>query len=335
MNIKFHRIDRLYDMHSAMFHIEMERTYRDGRVLQSHHIKDLEEQVASLCNRRHAVLVGSCTDALSFALIALGIDFGDLVIAPSFTFPATHTCIERLQGEKFLVRQEDRYFQMDLDYLENECFNELRHAKAIIVANLFGQMSNMDRLNAIAEKYHIPIIEDAAQSFTSMWDARPAGSFGEVSCISFDPTKIIPAFSTGGMLLTDNPHIADNVRFYRYKNFGCNSQMSTFQVKILLYWLGFIDLWENKRRNIATEYTCRLAPFVETPETLPLSKHVWHKYVIKAKDRDKLQKHLLDNGVETKLHYAPHPSVLSLPIYPHLRTDEVEYVCEKIIEFYS
>ena len=332
--IKFHRIDRLYETHKNIINDIVVKTYSTGQVLKGPALEKLEDRIAQMTERKYAVALGSCTDALSLALVTLGLGYGDRIAAPAFTFDASYTCITRVGATRVIVPSEWDFFMMDLERLEAVLKGGV---KALVCVNLFGQMMDMARVVELASRFRVLVVEDAAQSFTSSHGVRPAGSFGEISCISFDPTKIVPAFSTGGMAVTDDKEHAQMLRYYSYKNYGCNSQLSSLQAEIILYWLNFIDIWEDMRRKIANKYMVGLVPVSEI--TLPKvhndTKHVWHKFVIKAKKRDKLKKYLLEKGIETKVHYAPNKEVLSLPIYPHLYDYEIKRVIKWIKAFYS
>ncbi len=330
--IKFHRIDRLYEIHRKPIQDLMDKTYSSGQVLQGKAVQRLEERIASMCDRKYAIAVGSCTDAISLSLMALKVNKYDTVLVNDFTFDAPKTCILRMGAYPIKCPMENEYFQMNLDKFTEVIRAEMR---AIIAVNLFGQIQDMDRIIEASNNNGVPIIEDAAQSFTSQWCGRPAGSFGDISCISFDPTKIIPAFSTGGMALTDNKSLASDIRYFHYKNYGCNSQLSTFQAELILYWLDFYKEWEVRRREISLKYHVGLTiPGIQLPKTHPFSLHIWHKFVIKAERRDELKLFLANNGIETKVHYYPHPEVLSLPIYPTLEDNEIIKVIECIRRFY-
>lgn len=331
--IKFHRIDRLYNTYRPKVIGLLDKVYRSGQVLQGKSITELESKIALLTQRKYAIAVGSCTDALVFSLMSLGIKVNDVVLVTDFTFESSKTCILRLNAIPRYCPIENDYFMMDLRALEKLLTPSI---KVLIVVNLFGQMQDMDKILMLANKQGIRIIEDAAQSFTSSWCGRSAGSFGDVSCLSFDPTKILPAFSTAGMVVTNDGKIANDIRYFRYKNYGCNSQTSTFQAELLKYWLGYLEEWEIERLHIARRYMRELKGVKEIvlPKTHSLSTHIWHKFVIKAQKRDELKLYLAKQGIETKIHYFPHPQVLSLPIYPWLEDKEVDRVIENIRRFY-
>lgn len=332
--IKFCRLDRLYEAHRQSINAIVERVYSKGQVLGGESVRRLEERVAIMCDRKYAVAVGSCTDALSLSLLASEVKAKDYVAVNDFTFKASKSCISRVGAYRILCPREDDYYGMDIKTLKERVRNF--KPKAIIAVNLFGQMANMEEIIDIARANKCIVIEDAAQSFTSGYDGKPAGSWGDVSCISFDPTKIIPAFATGGMVLTDDEKARDSVKYTHYKNYGSNSQMSTLQAEILLYWLGFVEEWEKRRAEIAEKYIKEFSGIkgIILPKTYLLSKHVWHKFVIRAEKRDGLKYYLHEEGIETKIHYEPNKEVLSLPIYPTLQDEEVEWIIEKIKRYY-
>ena len=333
--IKFCRLDRLYQIHKQAIDDIVKKIYSGGQVLGGKSIAMLEERIAEMCNRKYALAVGSCTDALSFSLLAYGIGRDDYVIVNDFTFEASKSCIKRVGAKIITCPMENNYYGMDIERLDD--LAKEYNPKAIIAVSLFGQMADMDEIMDIARDNECKVIEDAAQSFTSAYDSVPAGSWGDVSCLSFDPTKIMPAFATGGMILTDDRITAQEVERFHYKNYGSNSQMSTLQAEILLYWLAFLEIWEKKRQVIATKYIRGLSGVKEIvlPKVNSLSTHVWHKFVIRAKMRDELKGYLFEEMIETKIHYMPNKEVLSLPIYPTLTDKEVEWIINRIKKYYS
>lgn len=329
--IKFSRLDRLYQRHTKEILEIVDNVYSTGQVLKDKQVKALEERIASMCNRKYAVALGSCTDALYQAVYATGLS-GKTIAVNDLTFEASKSCIRRAHGRKIEI-VPDKNYQLDIASLKSLLKSEV--IEGLICVNLFGQMGDMEEITNLCNDFNITLIEDAAQSFTSSWKGKPAGSFGDVSCLSFDPMKILPAFATGGMLLTDNKEIADSARKNSYRVYGTNSQLSTLQAALLLYFIDFLPVWERELKEIAKEYKKGLQGIVDLPQEEPNSNHIWHKFVIETDDRDNLMKYLAENGIEAKVHYEPYKRVLSLPIYPWLHNSEVDYIIDKIKEFCS
>lgn len=364
--VEFFALSKLFEQHRKPILEIVERVYSKGKVLQGDEISSLESEIAKFTSREYAVAVSSCTDALYFALLGSGIGPKDEVISTAFSFVASGSCIPRVGAKPVFVDIEPDYYMMDLGRLK-KCIT--KKTKAIIVVNLFGQMMDMDRVIKFADENGLIVIEDAAQSLGARFKNKPAGSSGKAGCISFDPTKVISAFSTAGMVATDDDELARFIRKIRYhgkedgkfKMIGYNSQIPSLQAAILSYELKFIEGWEKRRTKIANMYINELADVkhVELPKLNPGSSHTYHKFVIKAKNRDALRKALEENSIQTKIHYqTPLPfqpcmkpfvndlgafpvakricqEVLSLPIYPTLCDTEVKKITDTIIQFYS
>jgi len=323
--IKFHRIDRQIQQHWEALEDRIKEV-KNGQALGGEAITKLEQQVAKLTARKYALCVGSCTDALSLSLLGCGIGAGDEVLVTPFTFPASYTCIDRVGATKVFLPVDKNTLHIDIDRIEEFITPK---TKAIIVVNLFGDMMDMDKLGAVIRKHKgIYVIEDAAQSFTG----RGAGSYGDVSCISFDPTKVVPCiFGTGGMILTDCDLIYHKVSTLHYKNAGTNSQMGTIDASICSFWLDIQHQLHVMRNFIAETYKNNFRGVVPI-----MDNDINHKFVIRPFHRDRLKNYLAEKGIETKIHYPSDEikDVLSLPIYPTLRNDELEYIIKCVKEFY-
>jgi len=235
---------------------------------------------------------------------------------------------------------------------------------------MFGNILDYDKLHTIATFWNpnnpITIIEDAAQSFGAKYRGKPSGSLGDISVLSFDPTKNLPNYGSGGMILTDNVDLATFCKDIRnnakeeFSVVGTNSRMSEADCAQLLVKLNYFDQWQTRRQEIASYYIERLVQLVDPVQPGPDVDHAWHKFVVRVPDRDRLQTYLLDHGVETRIHYA-RPLTdyeaafdyfdfareffvgarahciesLSLPIYPELTDAEVEYIADLVVRFYS
>lgn len=368
MNIPFFGIDRLYANHAKDILKAVDTVFTHGKVLMGPEVEDIEKDISLYCNRKYAVTVGSCTDALYFALLSGGIGKGDEVLITSFSFVASVSAILRAEAIPVFVDIDPKYYMMDLSDLERKV---TRKTKAILAVNLFGQTLPMDRLEEIAKKHNLVLIEDTAQSLGGKWRGRPAGSMGLISCISFDPTKIVGAFGNGGVLLTDDEGIHENAVKLRYhgKNMksgefeilGYNSRLATSQAAILRYQLKHLDFWSQKRREIADFYKKELEDLggLQLPEVQDGCDHIFHKFVMQCNARNDLRAHLADAGIKTMIHYNKalfeHPMldhydhrkknvsvvhdiiarVLSLPIYPELKDEEMRYITDSIKAFYA
>lgn len=338
-----------------------------GQALQGAAVLGLEQAFASLCDRRFAVSVASCTDALTYSLQAVDIQAGDEVLVTDFSFVASAASIVRAGARPVFVDIDPRSYHMDLDAAASAITDK---TKAIVLVHLYGGMVNPDAAEQFASSHGLHLIEDAAQACGAAWEGRPAGSLGIASCFSFDPTKLLAAPGSGGMVLTDDERLAARIKRLRYHGksddgdfveTGNNSQLPTLAAEVLRFKLARMPEWKKLRRSIADRYIDRLGPLGLVEDNASSSvDHCYHKFVIRSDRRDALAAHLEENGIETKIHYATplhqhtcfkagspaednrfrHAStcantVLSLPIYPFLSDDAVEHVCNSIGQFFT
>jgi len=369
MDIPFFGLDRQYKRYKEDFMDIADKVWSSGQVLQGQAVSDMEKTLGQLCNRKYAVAMGSCTDALAFALMAAEVKPGDEVLITSFSFFASTSPILRVGAIPRYIDIEPDYYMMNPSLLDGLV---TRSTKAILAVHIFGQTLPMDEIEAFAHRHNLVLIEDAAQALGSRDGKRRAGSMGLVSCLSFDPTKVIGSFSSAGALVTDDAHVAEmaqSLRYHgrnpatrRYELLGFNSQLSTEMAAMLDFKLARLDSWIKERDHIAQVYLNGLSAIsqVSLPKTRPGSSHNWHKFVIRAANRDQLAQHLKNQGIETMIHYpkalcdeplvqelklAPEAvnvpqaretalNVISLPIYPELNEDEAGYVVDQIGRFY-
>lgn len=368
MDIGFFDIDKVYKEHKEEINLAIEKVLTSGKVLMGPEIEELENVVANYCNRKYAVATGSCTDALFFAITGSGINKGDEVLVTSYSFIASVSPILRIGAIPVFVDIDPNSFMMNLDDLKSKITNK---TKAIVAVHLFGQCLPIDELEEIATENNLILIEDAAQSLGSYYNSRSAGSMGIASCISFDPTKVIGAFGNGGILLTDDENMFKVVSKLRYhgKNIetgefeilGYNSRLSSYQAALLLIQFNHLDSWIEKRNKIAELYNDELKEIDEitVPQVDGKTIHIYHKYVMKVERRDQLKEHLMQNGIKTMIHYKKTlfenelfnqykyfsqdiivatkitKQVLSLPIYPSLKIEEIKHITESIKDFYK
>ncbi len=368
MKVPFYGLDREFRRYREKYLSIADGVWSSGRVLQGSEVAALESTVAEICGRGHAVAVGSCTDALAFALMAHGIGAGDEVLVTSYSFVASVSPILRVGAVPRFVDIEPDHYMMDLDSLAGGLTERTR---ALLAVDLFGQSMPVEEVERFARTHGLILIEDAAQALGSYDGARQGGSIGHTSCLSFDPTKVVGSFSSAGALLTDDPEIAEQVRMLRYHGrgpvsreyelLGYNSQLASDMAGILCYKLTLMNEWERARVRIAETYAAELSDLeqVKLPFARPGSHHIFHKFVMRAERRDELKRYLQDRGIDTMIHYpmplcdlanlrtsVPHqPSVpvaratskevLSLPIFPELTEDEVQYVAAAVRAFYA
>jgi dTDP-4-amino-4,6-dideoxygalactose transaminase len=325
----------------------------------------LEEEIAGLYNVAHGVGVASGTDALILALRACGVQAGDEVLLPSFTFVATGSAVSALGARPVFADIRPETYNVNPSELERRVTPRTR---AIIAVHLYGLAADMDPILAFAKTRSLPVVEDNAQAIGAFYKGRRTGSFGDVACLSFYPTKNLGAYGDAGMIVSNSPEIAARLR--RLRNHGqtvkylssepgLNSRLDEIQAAILRVKLRHLPDWQSARRSNAAEYTRLLqqVPGVMPPLEPEGFAHVYHQYTIRVEQRDGLQQHLAARNIGSTVYY-PHPlhlqplysslgykpgdfphaeraaqEVLSLPMYPELRKEQIARVVESIAEF--
>lgn len=324
-----------------------------------------EQEFAAYCGVRCAVGVDSGLSALELCLRALDIGPGHEVITASHTFIATVSAISFAGARPVLVDINPDTYTLDHRQLEAAVTTR---TKAIIPVHLYGQPADMNEIVRVAVKYGLHVVEDACQSHGAIYHGRRVGGLGTAACFSFYPGKNLGAYGDGGMLVTNNIDLADKVRMlrnygqsdkYRHVFLAYNRRLDTIQAAVLRVKLRHLDAWNRNRVNLAKLYDELLkgSGDVTLPPCAPGRTHVYHLYVIRHPNRNRLQAHLKKQGIETGLHY-PVPvhlqpcysgfgwlpgslpvseeaarSVLSLPMFPEMTYEQVEYVCNAITEF--
>ncbi len=340
---------------------EAMRVLISGQSLQGVDIARLEQRVADMVDRDQSIAVGSATDGLFFALRALGIGPGDSVLVPALSFIASASCIIR-SGAKPIFVDVDATGQIDLTVAETQITS---NTKAILAVHLYGNMLDPIKLLDFATAHELLIVEDAAQAFGASYAGRPAGSLGNASVFSFDPTKVIGAPGSGGLVMVDDD-LGARIKALRYhgktsKGFaslGFNSQMSTLVAAILNLKLDRNVAWTVERQRIATVFD---KSFEALPVTLTHSpesvNNVRHKYTILTEQRDGLSQYLAETGIPTRSHYGrilpdepmfmssanqDFPSArqiaettLSLPIHAYLTNEEVNRIVSAVTHFFE
>lgn len=303
-----------------------------GRYIGGPVVESFEEQFAQAVGVERCVACNSGTDALYLALRAVGVGPGDEVITTPFTFIATAETIALAGATPVFVDVEQESFNLDLSQVEAAITPK---TKAIIPVHLFGRPVDMTRLMAIAQSHHLRVIEDCAQAAGATWAGSPVGSWGDVGCFSFYPTKNLAACGDGGALTTQDGAIGDRVRLlrdhgrrsgYLYEVTGVNSRLDALQAAILTIKLKYLAQWNQQRREVADRYHHLLAsvPGIVLPQDLEGGESVWNQYTIRIKEqqgpdseyRDRVQLRLREQGVITSVYY-PLPLHLQ-PVYEDL-----------------
>jgi len=332
-------------------------------------VSALEEEIASYCDTKYALGVGSGTDALQLALIACGVKHGDEVITTPFTFIATTEVITQCEAVPIFVDIDPETYNIDPALIESKITGK---TKAILPVHLFGQTVDMGAILELAQKYNLRVIEDCAQALGSKYKGKKVGSLGDIGCLSFFPSKVLGAYGDGGMVVTNNPEIAEEVNILR--NHGCrekyyhlipgfNSRLDELQAAILRVKLKCLNQWIAQRRQKASRYSKLLGEIdgIEPPYASPHGYHIFNYYTIclrgAKKSRDELQSFLASKGIATAIYYPlslhlqeVHKSlgykmgdfpvseeaqdqVLSLPMYAEISEAQVEKVVSEIKEY--
>ena len=326
-----------------------------------------ETAFAAFCGSRFSAGVGNGTDALWLSLLALGVGPGDEVITVPSTFIATAEAISYTGATPVFVDINDETYNMDPARLEQAI---TKRTKAIIPVHLFGQTADMDPILKIAALHNIVVLEDACQAHGAEYKGKKAGTIGKTGSFSFYPGKNLGAYGEAGAVTTDDPEIADKIKMirdhgqakkYYHDVIGWNARMDGFQGAVLDIKLKHLADWNNARRAHAAQYNKLLAgvPQVILPKEADYAKHVYHIYAIRVKERDKLMAWLNEKDIACGIHY-PVPvhlqkayaflnlkegsfpvaekcaaEFVSLPMFPELTAEQVEYVAEVVTSFFK
>jgi len=321
-----------------------------------------EGEWANYCETEFAVGVASGTAALHLTLLALGVGPGDEVIAPAHTFVASVLPILYVGARPVLVDCDASTGTIDVEEAAGAISARTR---ALIAVHLYGQAADIAELASLADERGFALIEDACQAHGARYRDRPGGSLGRAGCFSFYPTKNLGAFGDGGAVVTGDPELAERLRSlrdlgqrkkYEHLIVGFNERLDALQAALLRVKLARLDEWNEARRAAAAAYDDLLSGLpIRRPKVAATSEHVWHLYVIRADDRDRLRGELTEAGIETGLHYPlpvhlqpplhglgyetgsfPHAeewsaSGLSLPMFPELTLEEIEVVADALV----
>jgi dTDP-4-amino-4,6-dideoxygalactose transaminase len=284
-----------------------------GTFILGPNVAGLEREVADYLGVKHGVGVASGTDALVLALRALGIGPGDEVIVPAYTFFATAEAVMLVGATPVFVDIEPLTYCLDVQQVITRITSR---TKAVIPVHLYGHPADMRPLLELAEAYGVKVIEDNAQAFGAEYDGRKTGSLGDVGCLSFFPSKNLGAYGDGGMIVTNDDRMAEQVRMLRTHGWrkkyypvmtGYNSRLDEMQAAILRVKLRYVDQWNDRRRDLANRYRERLSDLgLTVPYEAPGAKHVYHLYIIRVKERDRTQRALQEAGVASAVYY-PQP----------------------------
>ena|SRR3990167_3975429 len=327
-------------------------------------VTELEEKLASFVGVKHCLTVSSGTDALLIALMALDVGPGDEIITTPFSFFAVAEVVLLLGAKPVFVDIDPLTYNLNPSLLEMVITDK---TKAILPVSLYGQCSDLDEIHSIANKYNIPVIEDAAQSFGATYKGKMSCSLTSIACTSFFPSKPLGCYGDGGACFTNDPVLAEKMKEimvhgqsarYHHTRIGLNGRFDTIQAAFLLEKLEIFPEEIKLRQQVAARYDDLLPPHIRRPYIKEYNTSVYAQYTIELKDRDKAQAQLNTLGIPTAIHYPKglheqpiikklHPSmqvfintdkaasrVISLPMHPYLSVEDQKLVCislEKVL----
>lgn len=363
MQVKCNVLDRQFQMHQKEYEDAALRVLRSGWYVLGNEVKQFEEEFAAFTCRKYCVGLNSGLDALIMSVRALNIGKGDEVIVQANTYIATVLGITE-NGATPVFVEPDAFYNIDADKIEAAITDK---TKAIMVVHLYGQASNMAKIAEIANRHHLPIIEDCAQSHGACFAGKMTGTLGISGCFSFYPTKNLGAFGDAGAIVTDDKAFADKIRMMRnygsrvkYVNEieGINSRLDEMQAALLRVKLTHLEELNQERVVLADRYTKGIMnKCIIKPEIRNGADSIFHQYVIRCAERENLQKYLEEQGIQTQIHYPipPHlaecyqylghkegdyplteryaKEVLSLPLYTGMTWEEQDYVIEALNDF--
>ncbi|MBQ7955076.1 MAG: DegT/DnrJ/EryC1/StrS family aminotransferase [Lachnospiraceae bacterium] len=363
MKIMPNRLDRGFELYQQEFEEKALQVLRSGWYVLGREVEEFEKEFASYTGSKHCVGLASGLDALWLAFRILGIGKGDEVIVPANTYIASVMGVTINDATPVFV-EPDEYYNMDADAIEAAI---TERTKAVLVVHLYGQACRMDKIMDLCQKYNLRLVEDCAQSHGAFFDGRMTGTFGDIGCFSFYPSKNLGGFGDGGAIVTEDDKIAEDMKMYRnygsrkrYYNevVGANSRLDELQAGLLRVRLAHMDELTEERKRLAVRYTAEIKnPKLILPQVREGADSVWHQYVIRCKDRQKLIDYLNEKEIGTIIHYPipPHLSeayaylgwkagdypvtenyadtVLSIPMYNGMTTEEQDAVIAALNAF--
>jgi dTDP-4-amino-4,6-dideoxygalactose transaminase len=362
-----------YEKIKAEIDVAVSKVIRSGDYINGKAVWDFSSNLAAYTGAKYVIPCANGTDALQIALMALGLQPGDEVIIPDFTYVAAAEVIALLKLTPVPVDVDPVTFNIDVKKMTDSLSLK---TKAIIPVHLFGQCSDMAPILKIAKENALYVVEDNAQCAGSVYtfpngEQRQAGTIGDIGALSFFPTKNLGCYGDGGALLTNNETLAQKMRMiashgqsekYFHEMIGCNSRLDTLQAAVLNVKLPYLDTYIQARRKVAQAYNEALEvrkDLYETPECIAASTHVYHQYTLKVKQgkRDALQKYLKERMIPTTIYYPNSlhkqpafrgvirigsdlseteklcSSVLSLPIHTELSEEQIHYIIDSLLNY--
>lgn len=363
MKVEYTALKRNFGLYEKEYEEAALRALRSGWYIMGPELEKFEADFAAKMGVKYCIGVNSGTDALILAVRALGIKEGDEVIVPAGTYIASVLGVTENGATPIYVDSND-FLLIDADKIEEAITSK---TKAILPVHMYGQACNMTKICEIAEKHNLKVVEDCAQCHGSTWGGKYTGSFGDIACFSFYPTKPLGAFGDAGALLTNDEELANKLRMLRnygsrkkYINefVGINSRLDEIHAAMLSIGLSHLDEMNENRIGIAERYLSGMNnPKVKLPLTDSKAKHVFHLFPVLVENQEDFQKYLLDNGIKSLVHYPVPPFVaecykeqghdwdeypkasyiakheVSLPIYSGMPDEEIDYVIDIVNKY--
>jgi len=355
-----------YRAHRQEFDAALARVIEKNAFVGGEAVKEFERRYAQQYGIRHCIACGNGTDAIYIVLRMLGLGTGDEVITTAASWISTSETISQAGAKPVFVDVDD-YYLIDVDRIERAITPRTR---AVIPVHLYGQAAAMSQIRELCDARGLRLVEDCAQAHFAEWRGQRVGTFGDAATFSFYPGKNLGAWGDAGAIVTNDDELARRCRLYanhgalvkhEHEMEGINSRMDGLQASLLTAKLSHIDVWTAGRRRVAALYDAALLGVgdLELPKLRSGATHVYHLYVVATSHRDALQAHLLARGVETAVHYptalpllpvyarlgftaadVPNAArnqgrILSLPIYPEMTEEQVEYVADAIREYFA
>ena len=367
MKIDFANLNRQYNLIKKDLLVNLKKLLESSQFILGEKVLELEEKLKTFVNSKYCIATSSGTDSLLLSLLAINVEKDDEIITTPFTFIATAEVISLLKAKPVFVDIDEITYNINPNLIENKISKK---TKAIIAVNLFGQPADFDKINSIAQKHNLIVIEDAAQSFGAEYKGEKSCNLTDMGCTSFFPSKPLGCYGDGGAVFTNQKNIYEKlivlrnhgeISKYNHKYIGLNARLDAIQAVILIEKLKIFKIEIEKRNNIAYSYMEKLKKInkIILPNIKENRTSVWAQFSIRAKNRDKLKLYLQDKGIPTAIHY-PRPlhmqecfkylgykkddfpvaekiseEIISLPMNPYLKNEEIEYICEQIYKFYN
>lgn len=367
MKVPFFSFNDMHTQVRAEMMNAFEKVYDSNWFILGKNVTRFEQEYAAFSGTTYCAGISNCLDALVLALQVLGVEEGDEVIVPSNTYIATVLAVTRLKAVPVFAEPDERTYNISPANIEKAITSK---TKAVIPVHLYGQLCDMAEMMKIAEAHHIYVVEDNAQSHGAVSQGKMSGSWGHINATSFYPGKNLGALGDAGAITTNNEQWIARIKSLRnygsakkYYNEDCgyNMRLDELQAAFLSVKLPYINEWNTLRKIAAATYRQALDGIDEIvlPYATDDDGHVYHQFIIQAKQRDQQKIHLEVNGVDTMIHYPVPPhlqkayaylgykkgdfpiaeslanSMLSLPIYPGIREEQIAYVASVIKDFYK